>query len=363
MGFLVQGKKLLNFDDTIQDYGDAWMQLVCNENLNPSLRPEWMRCVSDAFGVTQQYKVFILLEGNVAVGFLPYYVTERNINGIKARALEIGGNLVSYHQELITSNHQVLLEQSLGYLTQHEKWDIAIINNVWSEGQTFRAITHQSHYNYSSYRGESSPYLPLKGDWKELLSSKRRKFRYKVNKREKELLDNPDIEIIWYSDDRYEELAEAIFQIEINSWKVAENMDITSRPTEIRYYKNLLPYMTSNGLLLANVLKIKGVPVAYNLCYEQNGMVGQIKTSFDDNYKELSPGAIIIEEALRKYFEMGFKEFDFLGDAMPHKQLWTKLYRNHFEITIYNNNLKGKIIYLYTKIRQAIKSRITKHKQ
>lgn len=347
----------ISFENAIETHASAWTNIVKTNNINPSLLPGWMHCVTEAFNLTNQYRVFILQENSELIGIIPYFVKKETINGIAVNTLQFGGNLVSYHQELIANKHQqqLLLEHFFAYITKHLQWDLTIINNIWDDGLTHKALTSLNSHTLNLSPGESSPYLSLNGDWNTLIASKRRKFRYKVNKREQELVRNPDIESIWYSGSDSEKLTETILEIEKNSWKVRENMDISSKPVETHYYQQLLPYMVDRELLLANVLKINGTPAAYNLCYQHNGMIGQIKTSFNEEYKDFSPGAMIIEEAIRKYFAMGLKEFDFLGDIMPHKQTWTKKYRRHNTITIFNNTPKAFLINKLLLIKKTLK--------
>ncbi len=354
----------MSLADAFNSINPIWSKIIVDKGLNPSLLPGWLKCVCDAFELSDKVKVFIAYKENNIIGIIPYYIVQKNIMGLSKRCIELATNIVTYHQELIALQSPMeLMENFLEHLEMNTGWDIFVIKDLWMEGNTYKTLTSPTTtFKLTTYPSESSPYLALTETWKDLVSSKQKKFRYKVNRREKELSDNDDLESTWFkSGDSCDELIECILHIEQKSWKVNENMDITSRPIETTYYKNLIPYLSSNKLLLANVLKFKGTAIAYNLCYQMNGIVGQIKTSFDNTFHELSPGAMIIEEALRHYYSQGFVEFDFLGDIMPHKMAWTKNTRPHETITLYNRRSKGLFFYLLVRSRKFIKKIINTH--
>ena len=345
----------ISFKDALSSISSAWSNIVRNENLNPSLLPGWLKCACDAFNISDDTKVLVIYKNKEVVGIIPYYNVEKKIAGIPTKCIELSTNLVTYHQELITT---LTIKQTIEIFILHLKktisWDTILFKDLNTEGRTYIALT--SNFLATTYLSESSPYLVLSDTWGELIASKPKKFRYKVNKREKELANNHSLKSIWFrGGDNCDDLINDMLHIEQHSWKVQDNMDITSRPIETLYYKHLIPYLSKHNLLIANVLKFDGIAIAYNLCYQVNGHVGQIKTSFDNSYQELSPGAMMIEEALRQYYQEGCVEFDFLGDVMPHKMAWTKKLRAHETVMVYNNHSKGYLIYTYSKLRKFIK--------
>jgi CelD/BcsL family acetyltransferase involved in cellulose biosynthesis len=138
------------------------------------------------------------------------------------------------------------------------------------------------------------------------------------------------------------DLLRDILDIEAGSWKVAAGMDIPSRPMERRYHEQLLPMLSREGLLLANVLYIGGAPAAYNLCYRWNGRIGHLKTSFSNAFADLSPGAMAFEATLRRAHDEGAQEFDFLGAEMGHKLWWSTDARPHTTWLLCSRSLRGR---------------------
>lgn len=346
----------ISFENAVISMDSAWSNIIRNENINPSLSLGWLKCACDAFRISDDIKVFVIYKNSEVASVIPYYFVEKNISGITAKCIELATNLVTYHQELITQlTIKETMEIFISHLRKKTSWDAILFKDLQIGGKTYEGLT--SSLLSTTYLSESSPYLALSGTWEQLIASKPKKFRYKVNKREKELANNHSLKSIWFrGGDNYDDLINDILHIEQRSWKVQDSMDITSRPIETLYYKHLIPYLSKHNLLIANVLKFEGIAIAYNLCYQVNGYVGQIKTSFDNSYQELSPGAMIIEEALRQYYQEGYIEFDFLGDVMPHKMAWTKKLRPHETVIVYNPHSKGYLIYIVSKLRKAVKN-------
>ena len=69
-----------------------------------------------------------------------------------------------------------------------------------------------------------------------------------------------------------------------------------------------------------------------------------MKTSFDQEFATLSPGGYVIDASVERAFDLGAKEFDFLGDAAPHKLAWTSTTRKHGDFFLFGRTWKGRII-------------------
>ncbi len=348
------------FDQASSIYGVVWEDLIKEQLLNPSLLPGWLKCTFTAFGISETVNVSVVFENSKPVAFLPYYFTYHKFIGLKLKTLNLGANYYCYHQAIACiDKHEAILS---AFLLHHQKisgWDIFQAGQVVNESKTENAVlelSEQLKLPRIEYVGEKSPYLTLNESWQDVLASKARKFRYKVNKREKLFAGNQSYTIKWFNDvETCNDLLNIILHIEEKSWKTSENMDISNNPTEQALYEVLLTFLAQKNLLLCNVLYFKDTPIAYNLCYNWCGKVGQIKTSFDNTFKEESPGAILIEYSLQYLINNGYKEFDFLGDIMPHKSAWAKVTRDHTSHYVYAKNPKASIAVIMKKLINKIK--------
>jgi CelD/BcsL family acetyltransferase involved in cellulose biosynthesis len=310
----------------------AWIHAIDSAGLNPSLAPGWLEVAAGSLGRYDESFIYYECQPNHALsGVVPYLVRERRMAGMRMSVLELGSNLVSNHPELVTADDNAGLLRR--FLDAAPRWDVFHASGIPMDGPTAAAIASvakQLRVPLQVVPADVSPYLPIVGTWQEFLAGQNKKFRYKQRRRKELLQRRPDLELKWYSETAdFGTLLKDMLLVEEHSWKVESNIDIASIPAEREYHRRLLPFLAAEGMLLANVLHLEQAPVAYSLCCHRNGWIGQLKTSFDQKHAAWSPGAIVIGASVEKAFDLGAREFDFLGDSAQHKLAWTTHARAH----------------------------------
>jgi len=334
------------WDEALETVRDPWDRIVTDGAFNPSLLPEWIGAAAAGMDMLARLRVFALYDGDEVIGIIPYYRARRRMAGITLETINLAGNLVSYHQEFVTRRDPgTLLRQFLDSFDRGT-WNLFVAHGLPSDGPSLRAMRNNGGGGVLvGYESDASPAMRLTNTWEQYLATKRKKFRYKINRRRRGLMAGGKVETRWF--DRAIDvpaLLDAILRIESHSWKVDADMAISERPQERHYYELLLPWMAERGLLLANVIYLDAEPIAYNLCYVWGGCLGQIKTSFDGRFAGLSPGAVATEDAIHRSFKLGAAEFDFLGDVMPHKLEWATHLRQHYDCFLFANSWRAKLI-------------------
>jgi CelD/BcsL family acetyltransferase involved in cellulose biosynthesis len=333
-----------------------WEQLARSVDANYSLYPDWTSVTATSHDMSDHTIVISAYDGHQLVGIFPTTMCPRRALGIPMRSLELIGNVVSYHNGLVTSldpraalDMLVREAECLGADVVH----LAGIPDNSRIGAYLENNDQRRAFVKHSVSGESSPYLSLEKDWNELLASKPKKFRYKTRKRAESMENHDRLQMRWF--DKEEDcltLLTIIREIEESSWKKEAGVSIFERDHERRYHELLLPFLSSKNALFSNVLFHDETPIAYNLCCVWDGWVGQMKTSFDTRFAELSPGSLVIDYAIRHSIEIGATEFDFLGDTDPHKLAWTKSVRQHSDHFLYlRASLKGRVVGSLNKLR------------
>jgi CelD/BcsL family acetyltransferase involved in cellulose biosynthesis len=276
--------------------------------------------------------------------------------GLGMTVLQPASNLVSYHAEVVSAGgHRALLER---WIHDSPRWDVLHAANLEVEGPTAKAITALAQEMGAPLQvipGDLSPYLPLEGTWDAYLATKKKKFRYKLRHR-RELLDqNGKWELRWFeSAADTERLLQDIVHIEARSWKAKEGIDIPADARELEYHRALLPFLAKQGALLANVLYIADQAVAYCLCCRDRQWVGNLKTSFDESFAVLSPGAVVIDTSIERAFSLGAREFDFLGNSGSHKLAWSELMRVHADYFLFAPRLKPRVVALLKTLKKRL---------
>ncbi|MGZ3687578.1 MAG: GNAT family N-acetyltransferase, partial [Bdellovibrionota bacterium] len=78
--------------------------------------------------------------------------------------------------------------------------------------------------------------------------------------------------------------------------------------------------------------------------FELGGVFSFPKIGYDENFRHLAPGHLIVHGVLQECWEHGLREFDFLGYMMPWKEDWTSQSRVSWDIHLYKNSLKGRLM-------------------
>ena len=336
--------KELSWHEVDSAVRQEWLQLMVMCGANATLRPDWMEVSARAWGRLGHLRVAVVREGGSLRAVIPFLRGRRKVLRIPVRTLELGSNLVAYHPEIIAADRH---EEYLGRVLDEVRggWTVFVAENLVEGGVTEKAVGAMARRKGSfvaTYKGDLSPYLPLPREWDALVASKPKKFRYRIRKAQSDLAERPELAMRWYeggSDSR--ELLDHVLQVERHSWKRDAGMDIERRDQERLYHELVLRLLSEENMLFSNVLERHGEPIAFSLCYAWNGVVGQMKTSFDDRFAEMSPGFMVMVESIHRALSLGFREYDFLGDIMQHKMRWADEARLHTSRFVFSRRPLG----------------------
>jgi hypothetical protein len=136
--------------------------------------------------------------------------------------VELAGNLLSYHQEIVATDCQLeLLRACLERAVP--KWHVFIAAGLQSNGPTadaVRAIAGEVGSTLLRYSVESSPYLPINTSWEQFLGSKSANFRHNRKRKERALRKQGQFEVRWFESVMdVSELYDCMLEIESQSWK------------------------------------------------------------------------------------------------------------------------------------------------
>ena len=350
---------IIPWSEAIGTYRDSMRQIVHARDLNPTHLPGWLDITIKSHGLPDPVDVVTLIANGDLCAAVPIFYHDSRSLGLSFKTIELVTNSVSYHADLIARDD--LDDILAGVFETGHTWHIFRAANLALDGRAISSIQ-----KYAADNGfativlpvEESPFLPITSDWDSFIASKNKKFRYKVRQREKAVTNDPSMSTVTVDADAdVLRLHNEILDIESQSWKARYGLDIQTREKEREYYSLLLPYLAELGALHLDMLYYDDVAIAYSLCVNWRGWFGQLKTSFDERYSKLSPGAIVIDKSIKAAFNASAREFDFLGDMDRHKAAWTTHIRQHADIFIYNKKLRSQMLYLARQTRSRLRPR------
>ena len=330
-------------DSTPASVRQLWASLVTKGGYNPSLHPHWLGATLSAWGLAAATRVAVVRQAGDAVALIPFYVRRRTLMGLSLQVLELASNVFCYHAEIPCQGD---LAAALGeFLSDRRlpRWDAFRADNLVSGGRTAQAIRSLDAFaGISSRTGERSPYAVIDRDWTAYLATRTKKVRANVLRSQRMMKEAGETGMAWYeTGSDTQRLLDEMLQIETRSWKGGSGAAIVAGTPQCAYYEHLLPWLAEIGALVANVLYVKDQPCAYTLCAAWQGWIGQLKTSFVEELRDA--GSRVIHSSLERAFQLGGREYDFLGDVAPHKTRWADSVRAHEALWAFSKRLRGRL--------------------
>lgn len=78
-----------------------------------------------------------------------------------------------------------------------------------------------------------------------------------------------------------------------------------------------------------------GEAAAAQLVVDHGNRLWGLKTGYDERFRRVSPGLLLMQDILREACERGYEAVEFLGAAEPYKAIWTDRQRDYCSIRLY----------------------------
>ncbi len=345
-----------SWDHFIKTYASTWDSIQNTEKWPPDLTRTWVDALISGHEIDiNSLRAISWGSTQSDLGFLPLYQERFHRFGIPFNKIGPLFNTFCIRHAL-PSTHPLDLSITaiLDEVSKLRSWDIFVIDKLLQSSQEADAWIREMQSQKLSYDiklSERSPYLKIDCGWDEFLSKKSNNFRYNLRRKNKKLASEHQIKILEYTDSSdIPAVMQAIARIEQGSWKKQSGTAIISRPWEQKFYEQLLTGLAITGQVLCTILQLDNKPAAYDISLLSHGIGYCLKTSFHSDYASLSPGLVLRTHLMKRVFDLGLKEYDFLGEAERYKLEWSTTVRQYGSITLYNDNMQGRLLAALNKI-------------
>jgi CelD/BcsL family acetyltransferase involved in cellulose biosynthesis len=214
----------------------------------------------------------------------------------------------------------------------------------------------RSGYRTVRKPGPFSPWLALPTSWEEMIESVSRKLRAEIKHRRRMLEREGPVTFRTVSGgSTLAEDLERFLKLEASGWKGRSGTSILGNSSAESLYLGFARAAAERGWLRLHLLELNGVPIAIDYSCAFGGRGVFIKAGFDEAYRRMSPGTLLLAETLRRCIEEGLHSCDFLGETEHYKRRWTSEVHPREQIWAYRREaLPG---YVYRKrARPLLKS-------
>jgi CelD/BcsL family acetyltransferase involved in cellulose biosynthesis len=128
-------------------------------------------------------------------------------------------------------------------------------------------------------------------------------------------------------------------RVEAKSWKEPTHTSFGTEKGVARFYQTLARRCAETGKLRNYLLYLDGQPVAHLFGVEFRRRYLALKTSYDQTYKALSPGVVLMRHALQDSFQRGLEIFDFVGVESRWKNELATDQGTYVDVCVFRRNL------------------------
>jgi Acetyltransferase (GNAT) domain len=158
------------------------------------------------------------------------------------------------------------------------------------------------------------------------------------------------------------EAFETFLKIESSGWKGAHGKKsaIALHPHLSAFYKQLVKNFSADNECEINILEVEGTPVAAQFAIVLNEEIFLLKIGYDEHFKQINPGQLMIEHILEKHHAKGLiKSINLISDAKWHDS-WVPIVQPCYDYFISNTSLSGYISRILFKFKHLLKKQFSK---
>jgi len=318
--------KLVKSHTEFLNLGKHWTELwesACPDNI--FLHFGWIRSFVEAFGLENQLYIMTWQIGDDVRAILPL---RRDSDGF----LQVIGTPRSDYSDLICRKENIAAatDDILGYLGNRRDWRRLEIRELSERSFLYQHL----HLNPElpcvvNWRASSKcPGIEFSGDGRVLEQLVGKK---SLRRRENGLARKGQVEFRRL--DRWvdiQSMLDRYYDMHIGRWKLAGVESQYADPAERRFCELYVKSFLDAGLLHFTVLFCGDTVMAMHIGFVTKNVFFWYKPSFNVQYKQLSPGEVLIKRLLEYCGEAEVGYFDFTrGVEQFKKRFSNKIYRNY----------------------------------
>lgn len=195
----------------------------------------------------------------------------------------------------------------------------------------------------SKQQARAMPKIKLDASWIEPEShfNSRRRSDFRRMSRKAAALGEVTFEITEPTADNLDALLNEAFDVEASSWKGRSGTAISQDSGIEAFYRNYAHQAAEAGILRLCFVRIDGVAAAMQFAVECDQSFWLIKVGYNDAFKQVSPGNLLMRETIKYAAEKGLGSYEFLGKEAEWTKLWADGARPIATVRTYPYNLRG----------------------
>lgn len=331
---------LLTQPGAIDSLRATWLELEgTRTDCSVFMSWDWQRLWWRHYGTGLELRLLVVRDGSRTVGIVPLQLMRKRLGGVWPlrwlRPIGVGGDTAPDDLEPLWAPgyEQEAAEAAAAHLARRSDWDLFAASDLAPDGAWTCALRRALHNaRLPWWPGEPVPivYGALPGTWEEFLEGLQRDRRQKLRRYLR----------------RFEEQPGAAFRLLGASTQVDAGFDELARLHRLRwsgrareygfssaqylgFHRDLMHALHSRGRLRLYCLEIAGRAVAMLYGIRVGHTLHYFQSGFDPAFARLSPGVVLVAQAIRASIAEGCSRFDMLKGDYGHKKHFFHLTRTN----------------------------------
>lgn len=338
--------ELISTEEGIAALENDWNRLTDRaESPNVFMTYDWFRAWtkelrSDDGSGRLQFYVLSIKQNATIVGIAPLVRRIVSRSGLRVRKLEFVTYHSDYNEFVVGNDVRSLSRAVMDFLARSKRdWDLLDLTDLRDQGDTIAAMETaavSARLPYKLFPEEiGCPYMPIDAPWSETWKRRRLLFARRASERlEKSaaegyrvrFVDQPHLE---------RKLLQRIIAVEAQKHVGGQ----LSAPFIGRYpevFQSLFDALGPRGFIVIVLVEKHGELVAWDFHYRCGSKLWGYLTAYNHAFAHLSPGTVLLCNAIDYGFAHGCDEFDFLRGMDKYKMRWTSSVRRNRRMILWN---------------------------
>ena len=311
--------------ESLTEFKDAWNDLL-KESISqvPFLAFEYLQAWWETRGggewpLDSELVLITATEENHLIGVAPLFFT-KNLDGRPA-IMFVGAIEVSDFLDFIVrkSDLSEFLSGLLDFLENFSNlpaWEVLDLHNILEDSPTLPALADEAQrrgWNHEQMRLQPSPVIPLPGDFDAYLAQIDKKQRHEIRRKMRNV--EQSLAETGYTTVTDAETLTAETQAFIDMMAQDPSKKTFLTDAMVKHIHKTAQVMLDKGWLHLAFFTLDGNKAAGNFSFIYNNRLWLYNSAWEWDYREASPGWVLLTHLLQWATENGIEEFDFMrGD-------------------------------------------------
>lgn len=335
--------KRYNTFDALASYQGEWDQLLnkCASHVPfltfDYLKSWWATRGGGEWPQDSQLVLVAAFEGEALVGVAPLFQAE-NILGQPA-LMFVGAIEVSDFLDFIVppQDLQPFLSGLVDFLLKEDlpHWELLDLYNILESSPTLAALEKeaaQRDWTYNRVPLQPAPYIPLPGNFDTYLAGIDKKQRHEIRRKLRNVEQDLAQGGLYFTEDAENLAGDVDAFLDMMAQDPNKREFLTNAMRQ--HLHNTARIAFDKGWLQLAFFTLDGNKAAANMSFKYNHRLWLYNSGWDWEYREYSPGWILIAYLIQWASENGIQEFDFMRGNEAYKYKFGGIDRHIYRVTL-----------------------------